>query len=61
MSAAPEIVLKSLKVLRDDALTRRPMMDDLAIVYGWSMIRIGEQILGREMTAIDLYSMIRKD
>ena len=40
-------VLKSLRVLRDDALSHRPQMDDLAIAYGWSMIRIGQEILGR--------------
>lgn len=54
-------VLKSLQVLRNDALARRPQLDDLAIAYGWSMIRIGQEILGREMDAMDLYRLTKGD
>lgn len=52
-------ILKSLQILRNDALIRSPQMDDLAIAYGWSMIRIGQEILGREMDAIDLYRLTK--
>jgi hypothetical protein len=52
-------ILKSLQLLRNDALARRPVMDDLALAYGWSMIRIGQDILGREMNAMDLYRLTK--
>lgn len=53
-------VLRSLQLLRNDALARRPQMGDLAIAYGWSMIKIGERILGREMDAMDLYRLTKE-
>jgi hypothetical protein len=52
-------ILKSLQILRNDALARRPQLDDAAIAYGWSMIRIGQEILGREMDAGDLYRLTK--
>lgn len=49
--------LATLQKLRNDALARD--MSDLAIAYGWSMIRLGQEILGREMSALDLYRLTR--
>lgn len=46
---------RSLKILRNDAIERR--LGDLAIVYGWSEIRLGEQILNRQMTDSERYRM----
>lgn len=59
MNTNQNAIMKSLKILRDDALAHRPKMDELAIVYGWSMIRLGQEILGREMDALDLYRLTK--
>jgi hypothetical protein len=43
----------AIDLLRRDALDRE--MLDLAVVYGWSQIRINETIIGRKMTELELY------
>ena len=48
---------ETLKRLRSDALDRG--MHELAIAYGWSAIRVGEEILGREMTQLEIYKLAR--
>ncbi len=41
---------KSFDLLRKDALERG--MDDLAIVYGWSLMRMGQEQLDAYMQAV---------
>ena len=41
--------------LRVDALSRG--MDELAIAYGWSQIRLNEEKIGRQMTDLERYRM----
>ena len=43
-------VEKSLGVLRNDAIARG--MLELAITYGWSMLRLGDERIARQMTMI---------
>jgi hypothetical protein len=50
-------VAKSILVLRKDALARG--MDDLAIVYGWSAIRLYDENIGRQITQIELYRLAK--
>ena len=52
-------ILKSLTTLRNDAL-RRSGMEDAVIAYGWSAIRIGQEILGREMYAKTLHRVLNQ-
>lgn len=45
-----DAIRKSIQALRDDAIERG--LTDLAIVYGWSAIRLGEHVLGAKMIAL---------
>ena len=46
-------VKRSISILRHDAMARG--MDELAIVYGWSEIRISDQILLRKVVENERY------
>ena len=47
-----EATLRSLKMLRQDAIDRG--MSDLAIVYGWNAIALGAEILQEKMAEAGL-------
>lgn len=49
--------IEELKRLRNDAIERG--MQELAIVYGWSAIRLGQELLQRQLTQIELYRLAR--
>jgi len=48
-------VYEAIKALRRDALERG--MQELTLAYGWSAIRLGEQVLNRKMTETELYDI----
>lgn len=48
---------ETINELRRDALERD--MTDLAIAYGWSAIRLGEEYLKREMTQLEIYRLAK--
>lgn len=52
-----EQIAKSIDTLRRDAIERE--MSDLAIVYGWSQIRLNEEAIGRQMTRIEKYRLVK--
>lgn len=51
-------VKDSICALREDAIARG--MQELAIVYGWSAIRLSEQILQRKMSDVEMYRLAMK-
>ena len=46
---------RAIGKLRADAIERG--LSDLAIAYGWSQIRLREELLGRRLADIDRYKL----